>query len=132
VSAIVLFDGVCNLCSGAVQFIVERDPRARFKFASIQSDSGKELMREHGIAIPSGDPTSIVLVEDGRAFQKSSAAVRIARGLRFPWSLLAASWIVPRFVRDWVYGIVARNRYRWFGKKEVCMVPTPELRARFL
>ena len=131
-SAIVLFDGVCNLCSSAVRFIVERDPRRHFKFASIQSDAGKKLMTEHGIALPEGDPTSIVLVEDGRAFERSAAALRIARRLRFPWSLAWSFVVVPRFVRDAVYDFVARHRYRWFGKKDVCMVPTPELRARFL
>ena len=131
-TAIVLFDGVCNLCSSAVRFIVERDRQRHFMFASIQSDAGKTLMTEHGIALPEGDPTSIVLVDDGRAYQRSTAALRIARRLRFPWSLGWAFVVVPRFVRDAVYDFVARHRYRWFGKKDVCMVPTPELRARFL
>lgn len=89
-------------------------------------------MREHGLEIPEGDPTSIVLVEDGRAYARSTAALRIARHLSFPWKLAWAWVIVPRFFRDWVYDFVARHRYRWFGKKDVCMVPTPELRARFL
>ena len=131
-SAIVLFDGVCNLCSGAVRFIVERDARGHFKFASLQSDAGKRLMLEHGLEVPEGDPSSIVLIEGGRVSQRSTAALRIARHLGFPWSLGAAFVVVPRFVRDAMYDVIARNRYRWFGKKDVCMVPTPELRARFL
>ncbi len=130
--AIVLFDGVCNLCSGSVRFIVERDPDAYFRFASIQSEAGAELMREHGLALPEGDPSSIVLVEDGRALQRSTAALHIVRRLKMPWKLLWAFVIVPRFLRDAVYDFIARHRYRWFGKKDVCMVPTPELRARFL
>ncbi len=128
----VLFDGICNLCSGFVRFIVERDPAAHFRFASLQSEAGRALMREHGLEIGEVDPTSVVLVEDGRAYQRSTAALRIARRLRFPWPLFAAFVVVPRFVRDVVYDFVARHRYRWFGKKDVCMVPTPELRARFL
>ena len=112
--------------------MIERDPDAYFRFASIQSDVGRELMREHGLSLPDGDPTSIVLVEGGRAFERSSAALRIARRLQFPWRLLYGFVVVPRFLRDAVYDFVARRRYRWFGKKDVCMVPTPELRARFL
>jgi predicted DCC family thiol-disulfide oxidoreductase YuxK len=130
--AVVLFDGVCNFCSASVRFIVRRDPAARFRFASIQSEAGAELMRAHGLALPDGDPASIVLIEDGRAYERSTAALRIARRLRFPWKLCWAFVVVPRLLRDAVYDFVARHRYRWFGKKDVCMVPTPELRARFL
>ena len=130
--AIVLFDGVCNLCSAAVRFVVERDPAAHFRFASLQSEAGRALQLEHGLELAEGDPTSIVLVDDGRVFRRSAAALRIARRLRFPWPLFYAFVVVPRFVRDAAYDFVARHRYRWFGKKDVCMVPTPELRARFL
>jgi len=131
-SAIVLFDGVCNLCSGSVRFIVERDRDAYFRFASIQSEAGAELMREHGLAPPEGDPTSIVVLDGGRTLQRSDAALAIAKHLKMPWKLLYAAVVVPRFLRDAVYDWIARNRYRVFGKKDVCMVPTPELRARFL
>jgi predicted DCC family thiol-disulfide oxidoreductase YuxK len=131
---VILFDGVCNLCSSSVRFIVERDPAAHFRFASIQSEVGQKLMREHGLApaVAGSDPTSIVLVADGRAFERSAAALRIARRLRFPWLLLYGFVVVPRFLRDAVYDFVARHRYRWFGKQDACMVPTPELRERFL
>jgi len=130
--AIILFDGVCNLCSASVRFIVERDRDAVFKFASIQSDVGKRLMEEHGVAVPEGDPTSIVLIENGRVFDRSTAALHITRRLRGIWKLGWAFVVVPRFVRDAVYDVVAKHRYRWFGKKDACMVPTPELRTRFL
>ncbi|UJR84788.1 thiol-disulfide oxidoreductase DCC family protein [Sandaracinus amylolyticus] len=129
---IVLFDGVCNLCHGAVQFIVDRDPRATFHFASLQSDRAAALLREHGRTPPAGDPESVVLVEDGRIYEHSTAALRIARRLGGLWPALYAFVIVPRFVRDAVYRLIARNRYRWFGRTEQCRVPTPELRARFL
>lgn len=129
---IVLFDGVCNLCNSAVQFILDRDPGAQFRFASLQSEPAAALLRAHGLHPPVGDPESIVLVEDGRAYESSTAALRIARRLPGAWKLAYAAIVVPRFVRDAVYRFIARNRYRWFGKKEVCWVPTPELRARFL
>ncbi len=126
--AVLLFDGVCNLCNGFVQFVIQRDPAGRFQFAALQSDAARGLLR----AAPQPLPDSLVLVENGRVFMRSTAALRVARGLRFPWPLAYAFVAVPRPLRDWVYGIVARHRYRWFGRRDVCMVPTPELRARFL
>lgn len=131
-SAILLFDGVCNLCSWSVQFVIAHDRANHFRFASLQSDAGKDVMRAHDIAIPEGDPSSMILVDGDRVHQRSGAAIRIARGLGFPWSLAVLGFVVPPFIRDAIYSFIARNRYRWFGKKDVCMVPTPELRARFL
>lgn len=130
--AIVLFDGVCNLCNGAVNFMIDRDPKGKLVFASIQSDAGKKVLAEHGIAVPEGDPSTIVLVVGGRTHEASGAALRIAARLSFPWFLLAAGLVVPWFLRDIVYYFVAKNRYRWFGKGDACRIPTPELRARFL
>jgi predicted DCC family thiol-disulfide oxidoreductase YuxK len=130
--AIVLFDGVCNLCHGAVQFIIDRDPKGRFHFASLQSERGQALLREHGVAPTAGDPDTIYLIEDGRLFDRSTAALRIARQLSFPWWLGAAGLVLPRVLRDVAYRFVARNRYRWFGRTNECRVPTPELRARML
>ncbi len=130
--AIVLFDGVCNLCNGAVHFMIDHDPKERLRFASIQSDAGKELLLRHGIPVPERDPDSIVLIAGTRAYDGSGAALRIASKLGFPWSLLAVFLVVPWFVRDIVYYLIARNRYRWFGKSETCRVPTPELKRRFL
>ena len=131
-SAVLLFDGVCNLCSGTVQFVIAHDETGYFKFASQQSDAGQALMREHGIAIPEGDPLSLVLVEDGKVYEKSTGALRVARKLSFPFKLGWVFIVTPRFIRDFVYDVIAKHRYAWFGKKDVCMVPTPELRARFL
>jgi predicted DCC family thiol-disulfide oxidoreductase YuxK len=131
-SPVVLFDGVCNLCHGSVQFIVDRDPGAAFRFASLQSEQGAALLRAHGRTPPEGDPDSVVLLEDGQVYEHSTAALRIARRLGGLWRLLYVFMIVPRFLRDAAYRLIARNRYRMFGKSEQCRIPTPELRARFL
>ena len=129
-SPVILFDGVCNLCNGFVQFVIARDPAARFHFAALQSESARRLLaRVDGLGEV---PDSVVLVDRGRIYTRSSAALRIARGLPFPWSLARALIVVPRPLRDWVYDRVARHRYRWFGRKDTCMVPTPDVRARFL
>lgn len=126
---IVLFDGVCNLCNGAVRFIIDRDPAGRFRFASLQSSAARAVLGASAVEDPL--PDSIVLVASGRVTTRSTAILRIARGLKFPWPLLYAFIVIPRRLRDAVYDVVARNRYRWFGRREVCMVPTPELRERF-
>lgn len=129
-SGTILFDGVCNLCNGSVRFIVSRDPSARFHFAALQSPAAASILRDAGVAAPL--PDSMVLVQDGRVFVRSDAALRIARGLRFPWPLAYTLIAVPRFVRDAVYDVIAAHRYRWFGRRDVCMVPTPDLVGRFL
>ena len=141
-----LFDGVCNLCNASVQFMIDRDPKKRTsRFAAIQSDVAHDLVTaavgaERAEVAPrasserkAGRPrTPILYVADGKLFTHSSAALRIAGKLAFPWSWLAAFWIVPRPIRDWFYRFIARNRYRWFGKSDTCRIPTPELKARFL
>lgn len=127
---IILFDGVCNLCAWSVQFIIRRDPRGQFRFAALQSAAGQRLLAERGLAGP--DLDSVVLIEGPRAYTRSGAALRIARRLTGLWPALAALLLVPRPLRDWAYSVVARNRYRWFGQQSECMLPTPELRARFL
>lgn len=129
-AAIVLFDGVCNLCDQSVQFIIQRDPKQYFKFAPLQSDLAEDLLREHQL-----DPQyleRVVLIENGKAYTHSTASLRVVRRLSGAWPLLYAFILVPRFIRNAVYRWVARNRYRWFGKKEACAMPTPENRARFL
>lgn len=127
---VVLFDGVCNLCNGSVRFVIERDPHKHFQFAPLQSETATTLIG--GLANPLAMPDSIVLVDDGRLYVRSTAALRIARRLRFPWPLLWVFMAVPRPLRDWVYDVIARHRYGWFGKRDTCMVPTKEIRDRFL
>jgi len=128
--AVVLFDGVCNLCNGSVRFIIERDPRARFQFAPLQSPVADRLI---GARVDRASlPDSIVLVDDGRLYVRSSAALRIARGLRFPWPLAWVFIAVPRPIRDWVYDLIARHRYAWFGRRDECVVPTSQTKDRFL
>lgn len=127
---IVLFDGVCNLCNGAVLFIIKRDKKDRFRFAALESDLGKEFLARHNI-----DPSkidSIVLISGDSAFAKAGAALRIAKYLTGLWPLLYSLVIIPKFIADAVYDFIARNRYKWFGKKESCMIPTPELKSKFL
>lgn len=131
-SAIVLFDGVCNFCNAGVNFIIDRDPKGHFTFAPLQSDFAKQLLTERGMAPAEGDPESIVLVEDERVSTHSTAALRIARQLASPFRLAYALIVLPTFLRDALYRLVAKNRYRLFGRSEACRLPTPELRARFL
>lgn len=130
----ILFDGVCNLCNASVLFVVDRDPHARFTFAPLQSEYARTLLAGQGIAVPAigADPDSVVLVEDGRLYDRSTAALRVARHLTGAWPLLYGFVLVPRPLRDLVYRWVARNRYRWFGREGTCRIPTPELRARFV
>lgn len=128
---IVLFDGVCNLCNRSVQFVIRHDRGDRFRFASLQGETGRKLLAERGIDTATTD--SIILIDPGVAFYiKSDAALELARHLSgYRWLPFLLGWL-PRALRDAAYDLVARNRYRWFGKQEQCMVPSPELRARFL
>jgi predicted DCC family thiol-disulfide oxidoreductase YuxK len=128
--AVVLFDGVCNLCNGFVQFIIARDARRHFRFAALGSGAAGRLMAQAGIAPGSVD--SLVLIEGSRAYVRSAAALRIARRLGFPWPLAYALIIVPRPLRDRAYDLIARHRYQWFGRRDVCMVPGPATKDRFL
>lgn len=127
---LVLFDGVCNFCNGSVNFIIKRDPRAIFRFAALQSEAGRKMLEECGVS-PDGIE-SVVLIEDGRLFEASTASLRIAKRLGAPWSWTYALILIPKFVRDGLYKLFARNRYRLFGQKDACMMPTAEVRARFL
>ncbi|RCX20434.1 putative DCC family thiol-disulfide oxidoreductase YuxK [Fontibacillus phaseoli] len=128
--AVVLFDGVCHLCQGAVKFMIAQDPRGVFHFASLQSSAARRLL---GGKIPeAGQLSTIVLVEDGSYYTRSTAALRIARKLRFPWPILYILIWIPPIIRNAVYDWIAARRYRWFGRDEACMVPTPEIRKRFL
>ena len=127
---IILFDGICNLCNGAVLFIIERDSKDVFKFAALQSETGSTLIQEHNIDTEKID--SIVLIDQGKVYVKSSAALRIAKGLNGAWPLLYLFIVIPPFVRNWVYDRIAKNRYHWFGKMDRCMTPSPSLQKKFI
>ena len=127
---VVLFDGVCNLCNGWVRFLIARDRQARLRLASVQSDAGKAILAACGL--PTDEYDTMLFLERGRAYIKSTAFLRVVRYFPWPWPLLSAGLLVPRPVRDWLYDRIALNRYALFGRQEVCMVPTPEIRKRFL
>jgi predicted DCC family thiol-disulfide oxidoreductase YuxK len=129
--ATILFDGVCNLCNASVQLVIKHDPEAHFNFAAIQSEAGQDLMHQYHIATPA-TPESLILIEEGKAYQYSTAALRIARKLKSWHRFLYALIIVPPFIRNAVYRFIAKNRYRWWGKQDSCWIPTPELKKRFL
>jgi predicted DCC family thiol-disulfide oxidoreductase YuxK len=128
--AIVLFDGVCNFCNASVNFVIERDKAGYFKFAPLQSEIGEELVAKHGI--DTADTDSVILVENDRAYTHSSGALRIAKQLDGIWSWSYAFIVVPKPIRDFGYKLFAKHRYRLFGRQDACMMPTPEIRARFL
>ena len=128
--ALVLFDGVCNFCNSAVDFIIDRDPAGHFRFAALQSESARRVLAD--CRLPSGFLDNIVLVEDGACHARSTAALRILRHLRGPWTLLYVLVLIPRPIRDTAYDWLARHRYRWFGKRSECSIPSPGIRARFL
>lgn len=128
--SLIIFDGVCNLCNGAIKFIIERDSSSSFQFAPIQSEPAKNILSQ--LKLSSGNVDSIILIQDGKSYVKSSAALRICRRLDGLWPLLYAFLLMPRPVRDYFYDIVAKNRYQWFGRKEKCIIPTSEIENRFL
>ena len=141
-AAVVLFDGVCNFCDASVNFIIDHDKAGYFKFAPLQSEEGRRLANEYGFESATARSAntdsdlipidSVILVEDGKAYTHSTGALRVVRRLGLPWSFMYAFIVVPRPVRDYFYRLFAKYRYRFFGKKDQCMIPTPEVRSRFL
>jgi predicted DCC family thiol-disulfide oxidoreductase YuxK len=125
---LVLFDGVCNLCNGTVDFIIKRKSKTPFRFVALQSEAGEKLVKKYNIP-PEID--SVILIDNNKAFWKSEAALEIARRLPFPWKLAVGLKIIPKRWRDGVYLWIAKNRYRWFGKKTSCRLPTPEEKMLF-
>ncbi|MEL6534933.1 MAG: thiol-disulfide oxidoreductase DCC family protein [Bacteroidota bacterium] len=127
---VILFDGVCNMCNSSVNFVIDHDPQGKYSFAALQSDFGREQIQAYG-----GDPAqldSIVLIKNGKVYKRSRAALEVAKGLSGLLPLVYVFRIVPPFIRDAVYNWVAKNRYKWFGKRDECRIPTPELRSRFV
>jgi len=129
-SPILLFDGVCNFCDASINFVIERDPEGKFKYASLQSKVGEAFLKEFGMDTKNYD--SFVLVDGETYYTKSTAALRVLKGLGGAWKLLYGFIIIPKPIRDAVYGLIAKNRYKWFGKKDACMLPDPEVQTRFL
>lgn len=127
---VLLFDGVCNLCNSSVNFIIDHDPKGHFKFAALQSDFGQQKLKELGYDQEEFD--SLVLLSGEHVYKKSAAALRIAKKLSGLYPLLYVFIIIPPFIRHAVYDIIAKNRYKWWGKRDSCRMPTPELRARFV
>lgn len=126
---IILFDGVCNFCNSSVQFILKKDSKQMYQFASLQSETGKSLLKKYGIP---EDINSFVLIEGDQHFTKSTAALRVCRNLSGAYRFLSIFRLIPAPIRDIFYHIIANNRYKWFGKQESCMLPSPEVRKRFL
>ena len=127
---IVLFDGVCNLCNSTVQFIIRNDPQGKFRFAALQSATGQYLLEKHHLETK--DFSSFILIENNKPRMRSTGALYVAKNLGGLYPLLFAFIIIPPFIRNWMYDLVAKNRYKWFGKQDQCMIPTPELKSRFL
>lgn len=128
--AILLFDGVCNYCNRRVNFVIRNDKRDVFRFAALQSESGKKLLRENNLN--ENDLFSVILIENGKVYTKSKAALRILKLLGNRWSLFYALIIVPGFIRDFVYDGIANNRYKWWGKRDSCMIPSEEIKQKFI
>ena len=127
---IILFDGVCNLCNTSVTYVIKRDKKDQFRFAALQEEPGLSLIKKYQINPAETD--SIILIENERAYTKSTAALRVARSLGGLYPLTYIFMIIPRVIRNWVYDYIAKNRYKWYGQKESCMIPTPELKSKFL
>ncbi len=129
-SPIILFDGLCNFCNAAVNFVFKRDRHRKIHFAALQSEIGQQLLQQHHLSVT--DLSSFVFIHNKQAHIKSTAALKVCRHLTGAWPLLYGFILVPTLIRNGVYDFIARNRYRWFGKKASCMVPTAEMKSKFL
>lgn len=127
---VILFDGVCNFCNGFVNFVIKRDGKKLFRFAPLQSDKGKELLREN--RLPPSSFKTFILLEEGEIYKRSTAAIRVLSRLSGIYKYAKAFYVIPKFIRDFVYNIIAKYRYKIFGKREECMIPTDDIKSRFL
>lgn len=127
---IILFDGVCNFCNSTVNFILRQDKKGVFRFAPLQSEAGQYLLQQYNLIEPGFD--SFIFIESGKAYKASTAALQLTRYLPWYWQWAQLFWVIPSFIRDAAYQVIAKNRYKWFGKRDACIIPTPELRHRFL
>jgi predicted DCC family thiol-disulfide oxidoreductase YuxK len=129
-NAIILFDGVCNFCNAAINFVLKQDKKGVFRFAPLQSEAGQRLLKQYNLSTAEFD--SFVLIDNGKIYKKSSASLRVMNKLPWYWKEAQLLRLIPTPFRDAIYDFIAKNRYKWFGKKEQCMIPTPEMRNRFL
>lgn len=129
---LILFDGVCNLCNSSVLYVIKRDKKNTFMFAPLQSETSKRIIEKFNIDTTKTDSILLYNPEKDKINYKSKAALKIASQLGFPTNILAVFLIIPSFISNWVYDFIAKNRYKWYGKKVVCMIPTPELKSKFL
>jgi predicted DCC family thiol-disulfide oxidoreductase YuxK len=127
---VILFDGVCNFCNGAINFVLKQDRKSVFRFAPLQSEAGRRLLQQYNL--PTEEFESFVLIDQGKVYKKSNAALRVMNKLPWYWKESQIFRVIPTIFRDAIYDFIARNRYKWFGKKDQCMVPTAEMRSRFL
>jgi len=127
---VILFDGVCNFCNSAINFVLKQDKKGVFRFAPLQSEAGRQLLHQYDLSIQEFD--SFVLIDNGRVYKKSAASLRVMNHLPWYWKELQILRIIPTIFRDAIYDFIARNRYKWFGKKDQCMIPTPEMNGKFL
>jgi predicted DCC family thiol-disulfide oxidoreductase YuxK len=127
---IILFDGVCNFCNSAVNFTIKRNTRANIQFAAMQSDAGQRILKQY--SLPLNEMQSFIFIDQGNVYFQSTAAIRVCRYLRGLWPLCFGFMIVPKFIRDGIYNWIARNRYKWFGVRQECMIPAADVKARFL
>jgi predicted DCC family thiol-disulfide oxidoreductase YuxK len=129
---LILFDGVCNLCNSSVLYVIKRDKKDKFLFAPLQSDIGKTIINKFQIDTDDTDSILLYNPKNESLSYKSSAALHVAKQLGFPINILSVFLIIPTFISNWVYDYIAKNRYKWYGKKDVCMIPTPELKSKFI
>ncbi len=127
---VILFDGVCNFCNNAVNFVIKRNAKVNILFTPMQSAAGQKLLEQYNL--PADDMQSFIFIENNKVYKRSTAALKVCRHLRSLWPLCYGLIIVPRFIRDGIYNWIAKNRYKWFGMRKSCMIPTPEVKSRFL
>lgn len=127
---VILFDGICNFCNSTINFVIKKNKKQHIFFAPLQSEAGQRLLQQYNL--PVDDMESFVFIENEKAYRQSTAALRVCRYLRGLWPLCYGFIIVPKFIRDGIYNWIAKNRYKWFGVRQECMIPTPDIKERFL
>ena len=127
---VILFDGLCNFCNAGINFIIKQDRKKLFRLAALQSEAGQKFLQQFGL--PAEGFESFILIENGKIYQRSAAGLKVYKKLPWYWKWTQIGWLAPKFLRDSIYNFIARKRYKWFGKKEECMIPSSDMRSRFL